>query len=124
MGDLSKNFSRWEFACKGENCCGHSAPISRELVDALQQLRDLIGKPLRVNSGFRCLTHNRAVGSRDTSQHCLGLAADIATPEGMTPLEFSDMAARIEAFQNGGMFIYHWGLHLDIRDERARGTDI
>ena len=40
MGDLSKNFNRSEFACKGTNCCGHSAAVHPELIDALQALRD------------------------------------------------------------------------------------
>ena len=35
MGDLSKNFNRSEFACKGKNCCGHSAAVHPDLVDAL-----------------------------------------------------------------------------------------
>ena len=54
MGDLSKNFNRSEFACKGKNCCGHSAAVHPDLVDALQALRDRIGKPLSITSGFRC----------------------------------------------------------------------
>ena len=39
-----------------------------------------------VNSGFRSLQVNAAVGSKPTSQHCLGCAADIRVP-GMTPDE-------------------------------------
>jgi putative chitinase len=44
----------------------------------------LIGKPLMVNSAFRSKAVNDAVGSKDTSQHRLGCAADIRVP-GMTP---------------------------------------
>lgn len=43
----------------------------------LQPLRDAWGKPLTVTSGYRCTALNRAVGSKDTSQHRLGQAADI-----------------------------------------------
>ena len=42
----------------------------------LQPVRDHFG-PVRVNSGFRCKTLNQAIGSKDTSQHILGQAADI-----------------------------------------------
>ena len=42
----------------------------------LQPIRDHFG-PVTVNSGFRCLELNRAIGSKDTSQHVLGQAADI-----------------------------------------------
>ena len=44
----------------------------------------LIGKPIMVNSAFRSKAVNDAVGSKDTSQHRLGCAADIRVP-GMTP---------------------------------------
>ena len=45
--------------------------------DILQPLRDLYGKPIRVNSGYRCKQINDAVGSKDTSQHLKGQAADL-----------------------------------------------
>lgn len=44
----------------------------------------LIGKPIMVNSAFRSKQVNDAVGSKDTSQHRIGCAADIRVP-GMTP---------------------------------------
>ena len=44
------------------------------------------GKPVMINSAFRCKQVNDAVGSRDTSQHRIGCAADIRVP-GMTPDE-------------------------------------
>ena len=42
------------------------------------------GKPIMINSAFRCKQVNDAVGSKDTSQHRIGCAADIRVP-GMTP---------------------------------------
>ena len=44
----------------------------------------LDGKPIMVNSAFRSKQVNDSVGSKDTSQHRLGLAADFRVP-GMTP---------------------------------------
>ena len=44
----------------------------------------LDNKPIMVNSAFRSKAVNDAVGSKDTSQHRLGCAADIRVP-GMTP---------------------------------------
>lgn len=44
----------------------------------------LMGKPIMVNSAFRSKAVNDAVGSKDTSQHRVGCAADIRVP-GMTP---------------------------------------
>ena len=44
----------------------------------------LDGKPIMINSGFRSKQVNDSVGSKDTSQHRIGCAADIRVP-GMTP---------------------------------------
>jgi zinc D-Ala-D-Ala carboxypeptidase len=52
--------------------------------ELLEQVRAVLGKPILVNSAFRSKTVNDAVGSRDTSQHRLGCAADIRVP-GVTP---------------------------------------
>lgn len=49
-----------------------------ELVqNVLDPIREAYKKPITVNSGYRCIELNRAVGSKDNSQHILGLAADI-----------------------------------------------
>lgn len=53
----------------------------------LEQVKDVLGgKPIMVNSAFRCKQVNDAVGSKDTSQHRIGCAADLRVP-GMTPDE-------------------------------------
>ena len=57
------------------------------LAEFLEQVKTLLGnKPIMVNSAFRSKLVNDAVGSKDTSQHRLGCAADIRVP-GMTPDE-------------------------------------
>jgi uncharacterized protein YcbK (DUF882 family) len=51
----------------------------------LEQVKEVLGgKPIMVNSAFRCKAVNDAVGSKDTSQHRIGCAADIRVPS-MTP---------------------------------------
>jgi len=55
------------------------------VAELLEQVKALLGgKPVMVNSGYRSPQVNLAVGSKPTSQHCLGCAADIRVP-GMTP---------------------------------------
>ena len=54
------------------------------VAELLEQVRALLGKPILINSAFRSKPVNDAVGSRDTSQHRLGCAADIRVP-GLTP---------------------------------------
>jgi len=131
MGDLSKDFDRSEFACKGDDCCGHSAPIDSLLVDSLQALRDLIndGKSeeeeigLTINSGFRCITYNATVpGSASDSTHCLGIAADVDTPDGITEDQLIAFAEQIPAFKSGGIGKYPGRVHLDVRNWLARWT--
>jgi len=56
------------------------------LAQFLEQVRYLLARPIMVNSAFRSKAVNDAVGSKDTSQHRLGCAADIRVP-GMTPDE-------------------------------------
>jgi zinc D-Ala-D-Ala carboxypeptidase len=57
----------------------------QRLAELLEQVKVAIGgKPVMVNSAFRCKEVNDAVGSKDTSQHRVGCAADIRVP-GMTP---------------------------------------
>ena len=74
MGDISPNFSRYEFACR---CgCGHNT-IDAETLTVLETLRTHFGEPVSVNSGNRCAKHNKAVGGASNSQHLYGRAADI-----------------------------------------------
>jgi putative chitinase len=59
----------------------------QRLAKFLEQVKTVLGgKPIMVNSAFRSKAVNDAVGSKDTSQHRLGCAADIRVPA-MTPDE-------------------------------------
>jgi zinc D-Ala-D-Ala carboxypeptidase len=53
----------------------------------LEEVKKVLGgKPVMINSAFRCKLVNDAVGSKDSSQHRIGCAADIRVPS-MTPDE-------------------------------------
>jgi putative chitinase len=57
----------------------------QRLAEFLEELKTVLGgKPIMVNSAFRSKAVNDAVGSKDTSQHRIGCAADIRVPA-MTP---------------------------------------
>lgn len=59
----------------------------KRLADMLEQVKVVLGgKPIMINSAFRSKKVNDSVGSKDTSQHRIGCAADIRVP-GMTPDE-------------------------------------
>jgi hypothetical protein len=57
----------------------------KRLAEFLEEVKTVLGgKPIMVNSAFRSKQVNDAVGSKDTSQHRIGCAADIRVPS-MTP---------------------------------------
>lgn len=77
---VMKWFKEKEFACR---CCGELPPLARANVRALVEqvldpAREKYGKPIRVNSGYRCAGRNKAAGGVSRSQHLLGEAADVA----------------------------------------------
>jgi hypothetical protein len=57
----------------------------KRLAEFLEEVKQTLGgRPIMVNSAFRCKQVNDAVGSRDTSQHRIGCAVDFRVPE-LTP---------------------------------------
>ena len=86
MGTISKDFSYHEFE-KTEKAQYKDKNITtdfsvrnniKSLVEnILQPLRDDIGKPLIISSGYRCPEVNFLVGGKPTSQHLKGEAADV-----------------------------------------------
>ncbi len=109
---LTVDFNLREFACRH---CG-AVKVDPVLVQKLQDLRDRIGKSITITSGYRCETHNRAVGGSPNSQHLLGKAADIVVA-GMTPAVLYNHA---EAVGFGGIGTYNTFVHVDTRAARAR----
>ena len=92
--NLSPNFTLDELtasqtaARKGFDNTPNASEIANlvRVAALLEEVRALVKKPITVNSGFRSKQVNDAVGSRDTSQHRIGCAADIRV-SGMTPRE-------------------------------------
>ena len=52
----------------------------KRLAAGLETVRALLGAPLEISSGYRCVALNEAVGGSGASQHLLGLAVDFACP--------------------------------------------
>jgi uncharacterized protein YcbK (DUF882 family) len=85
----------------------------------LEQVRELLKKPILVNSAFRSKPVNDAVGSKDTSQHRIGCAADIRVP-GMTPKQV--VQACIDANVPFDQIIEEFGswTHISVPDSPNR----
>lgn len=127
MGEqLTANFRRHEFRCLGKSCCHFSAPIDMVLVNGLQMMHDIleemVGYEIKmfVSSGFRCQKHNEEIGSQSFSQHPRARAADIWTPGGVTDRQLIEAALRVPQFKDGGIGLYDWGIHVDVRGHKAR----
>lgn len=78
---MAKFFSEDEFRCKGDECgCGHSLPpqgIDQNLLAVLDRIREKIGRPISILSGYRCPVHNQTVGGAVNSIHMEGSASDL-----------------------------------------------
>lgn len=55
------------------------------VADLIQEIRDLLGYPIKINSAYRCKKLNDLVGSKDTSQHLKGQAIDFICPRFSVP---------------------------------------
>lgn len=55
--------------------------MQQHVVNALEMVRNYIKQPIRINSGYRCPEHNKAVGGKSNSAHTRGLAVDIDCPK-------------------------------------------
>lgn len=68
-------------------------PNLRRLAAGLDEVRDLLGHPLRITSGYRCPALNEAVGGTARSQHSQGQAADFICPGFGGPLQIAQAIA-------------------------------
>lgn len=116
---LSPNFTVGELVFSG-NQFAEKARISPALVTALQKIRDRVGRPVRITSGYRSWQRNVAVYSQarppkkpTLSRHCSGQAADI-TVAGMSGLEIAKAA--VDVLGDGiGVGIGAGFAHIDVR---------
>ena len=118
-GNLTRNFSRKEFACK---CgCGKD-DIDPKLAEMCQTIRDAAGVPVRVNSGCRCAAHNAKVGGAPNSYHTQGKAADLSCSLGANKL-YELIQALYSAGKLPGLAYclkYPSFVHIDIGGERKQ----
>ena len=140
MGDVTEHFSRHEFdlpegkAAK-RGCEPAEYPVQwvetrlKPLCSALEVIRAEFGQPVRIISAFRPLPYNRALGSKDDSQHVLGLAADFQI-DGVDPGVIYKRVLELHKLGRiaiGGIGVYNDFNHVDVRggslhtwDERTK----
>ena len=120
---ITTNFSKEEFNSKD----GATMPDDVfcnvvKLANQLQILRNHLGKPIIINSGYRSPQHNKKVGGSPNSQHLLGKACDIRTGR-YSPLEIYNTIEKLildGGMMQGGLGLYDTFVHYDIRKTKAR----
>lgn len=119
---LTKNFTLAEFASKdGATTPPELFSSIQRLATNLQVLRDVVGKPIHINSGYRSPAHNAKIGGKTASFHLKGLAADIVI-SGMTPQQVRDKIWELIGsgeMTRGGLKAYNTFVHYDIRGWNA-----
>lgn len=119
-GQITRNFHAEEFECRCEKC--ERQTIALELVSRLQVLRDWIGLPFTVTSGYRCAKHQDALRSKGLetakgiSSHEKGDAADFSLPEPDAWIQ--DAAKVFSAIGLASNF-----MHVDLRRDKRRRWD-
>ncbi len=110
-----KHFNPQEFVCKH---CGE-VKIHPKLIVLAEELREILGKPLVITSGYRCPEHNRAVGGVPDSAHTKGLALDVACVSSRTRFVILSFLFRAGVRRIGVAKNY---IHFDIDDSKPQGV--
>ena len=106
---VAKYFKLSEFACP---CC-KLVMLHPKLLAKLVELRNILERPVYINSGYRCFKYNQKVGGVPNSYHRIGLAADIKV-EDINLIELLEICENID-FTGIGFYEKKDFLHLDVR---------
>ena len=112
---IGQHFKVKEFACKDDS---QIVFIDSYLVSILDILRNQVGKPVIITSGYRTPTRNKAVGGAKYSYHMRGMAADIRI-KGMTAKEIANKLNEIIP-NECGIIVYSTWVHIDTRTKKYR----
>lgn len=118
---VAEYITRSEYECP---CCNKFPPdfdednpmeLYQKLFDSFLAIRKKYGSPIKINSGYRCPAHNKAIDGNDISIHMFGLALDLDLPNveetykvaGIVETQLSHL--RMGLYVNNASFI-----HIDI----------
>ncbi len=124
MGDLTKNFSLYEFRQRNPYLpvpAKYHQNVLR-LAEQLQALRDVVG-PITIRSGWRSLAKNTKIGGAEKSQHLTAKAADFVVPGVSKATVYCAILRLIpHVMDEGGLGWYGEGghIHYDVRGSKSR----
>lgn len=79
---------------------------ARETCEMLDRIREHLGQPVILTSGYRCLRLNRSLGSKDTSDHLKAMAGDIKSPKYGSPYKIAKaLEPKMQEFGIGQMIL-------------------
>ena len=120
---LEKNFSLHEFKCRDGSVVPDDLMDNvKELAENLQVLRDFIGKPITVISGYRSPSYNKKIDGARRSQHLLAKAGDVIVKD-MSPDEVKAAIIHLikeGKMKKGGVGLYTHFTHYDVRGFNRR----
>jgi len=111
---ITDNFRSNEFDCKCEYQECKWTTIDLDHVYKLQEKRKKWGKPIKINSGYRCEKHNKDEGGSSRSRHKVSDATDIKV-KGMSPDKVADDCENFD-----GLGRYSSFTHIDSRGWKSR----
>jgi len=92
---INKYLKVSEFDCHCTLSTCNRTLVNRRTVSSFQLLREYFGKPILVNSAYRCQQHNASIGGKVNSYHLLGAAMDIRPKD---PLDYYSLLILAEKF--------------------------
>jgi uncharacterized protein YcbK (DUF882 family) len=112
---VGQHFKVREFACKDRS---QVVFIDSYLVSILDILRNQVGKPVIITSGYRTPAWNEKCDGAKYSYHMRGMAADIRV-NGMNPKEIANKLNKIIP-DSCGIIVYSTWVHIDTRTKKYR----
>ena len=110
---IGQHFKVREFACRDGS---QAVFVDEYLISILDILRNQVGKPVHINSGYRTPTWNEKCGGAKYSYHIRGMAADIRV-DGMSAKELANKLNKIVP-DGCGIIVYKSWVHFDVRADK------
>lgn len=110
----SNYFSVKEVSCR----CGCGATIKLEMLDKLNDIRKLYGKPISLTCGARCPTHNAKIGGAKNSAHISGEAVDMVRTEELLQFIKANLEV-LDLYMEDPTYTVNW-IHLQCRKTKTR----
>jgi uncharacterized protein YcbK (DUF882 family) len=117
---MTTSFVDEEFECHdGTDVPSHLMANLQRLCDVLQAIRNEVGVPLNIISGYRTPGYNQRIQGAIDSAHMTAEAADVRPGRGVSPQELHDTVLEMYRKKKlpglGGLGIYRTWVHIDVR---------